>query len=246
MSTDKQQRPNANGQGISERRRQMLRAAATAAPLVATLPSGAVLANASAFQCIAADKAATDAGEFNFVYDVNGTTLVTVQASVQSGTKTVGDAVSPTPDDSQGTTRSQSWRSGLTLSMRVPKRNDSRSVAAATEDVTVYRIGEAPDYKYYEYLGDVASVARTTGASSPLSESDANPNPEKDKRYELSGGWQPVELVRVYDIGTPPYTDVNEDCGSEPCLLLARGPTNGTDLTALNGSCMASVVTDGV
>jgi hypothetical protein len=37
---------------ISSRRRDILKAAATAAPLVATLPSGEALANASALQCV--------------------------------------------------------------------------------------------------------------------------------------------------------------------------------------------------
>jgi hypothetical protein len=41
-------------------RRRLLRAAASAAPLVATLPSGAALATASTYQCILDDKDASD------------------------------------------------------------------------------------------------------------------------------------------------------------------------------------------
>jgi hypothetical protein len=145
MSTDTQLRPDASDEGISERRRQLLRAAATAAPLVATLPSGADLANASAFRCIAKDKAATDAGEFNFVYPENGTTLVTILASLQTATKNVDDSVNTPPGNSEGVTMSQSRHSGLRLSMRVPNGNGSATsggVPAAVEPVTVYRIGE--------------------------------------------------------------------------------------------------------
>jgi hypothetical protein len=242
MSTDTQRRPNADDEGISERRRQMLRAAATAAPLVATLPSGAALANASAFQCIAADKTATDAGEFNFVYSVNGTTLVTVPASVQTGEKdvNVSDSVNTPPGNGQGATRSQSWRSGLSLSMRVPNGNGSEargSVPAVLKPVTVYRIGEgttANPYKYFEYLNGSADL--------PLSVSDSNPEEGPPYYGFTDTGWDEVEVVRVYDIGSPPYTFADEDCGAEPCVLLAQGPTSGTNLTALNDSCMTSIV----
>jgi hypothetical protein len=41
-------------------RRRLLRAAASAAPLIATLPSGAALAVASAYQCVPKDKTASD------------------------------------------------------------------------------------------------------------------------------------------------------------------------------------------
>lgn len=45
--------PQANQvSGVSEQRRRLLRAAATAAPLVATIPNGAAWANASTAQCI--------------------------------------------------------------------------------------------------------------------------------------------------------------------------------------------------
>ena len=47
-----QQGPNAQDPS----RRRLLRAAASAAPLIATLPSGAALARPSAFQCIVKDQ----------------------------------------------------------------------------------------------------------------------------------------------------------------------------------------------
>lgn len=46
----------------SRERRLLLKAAATAAPIIATLPNGAALANASAADCVVKDKALSDAG----------------------------------------------------------------------------------------------------------------------------------------------------------------------------------------
>jgi hypothetical protein len=47
-------------------RRRLLRAAASAAPLIATLPSGAAFATASTYQCISKDKAASAGTVPNF------------------------------------------------------------------------------------------------------------------------------------------------------------------------------------
>ena len=44
--------PGAAREAVSERRRRLLKAAATTAPVIATLPSGAALANASIHHCV--------------------------------------------------------------------------------------------------------------------------------------------------------------------------------------------------
>jgi len=205
MSTDKQLRPNGNDEGISEGRRRMLRAAATAAPLVATLPSGAVLANASAFQCLAKDKAATDRGEFSFVYAPDGTTLLTVPAQVQTQTKT-----------EDGTETSATV-------YRFPVNDNGTPVT--------------PTY-YYRYLNN--------DLSRPL---DATTDPVNDSTGEYADygfnndEWMDVEVVRVFglveDTGGG-YISV-KNCGSDPCVLLAKDPNTSGDLTALNDSCMTSL-----
>lgn len=46
------QRPETGRSAVWSRRRALLKAAASAAPVIATLPSGAALANASALQCV--------------------------------------------------------------------------------------------------------------------------------------------------------------------------------------------------
>lgn len=44
--------PDTTEDAVSEQRRRLLKAAATAAPVIATLPSGAAFANASVHQCV--------------------------------------------------------------------------------------------------------------------------------------------------------------------------------------------------
>jgi hypothetical protein len=58
-------KPAQGADAPAQDRRRLLRAAATAAPLIATLPSGAALAVASTYQCVDKDKvASTSAADF--------------------------------------------------------------------------------------------------------------------------------------------------------------------------------------
>jgi hypothetical protein len=77
----------------SGRRRHLLKAAASAAPLIATLPNGAALANGSAFQCLEKDKTESDKGPGSLGGPNNlepGGNWITVQVPYWEGTKTVG------------------------------------------------------------------------------------------------------------------------------------------------------------